>query len=118
MTSLQDFADDIQREPLYAAYRAAHEQIERLGDDLLDDSIIQTAVKAYEAKLIEQGRLLTPGGEPEWGWRGWSNQDPQRGMPLRDEAAAREVVAAHPGTELVRRQVGPWEVVPVGEAAR
>jgi hypothetical protein len=46
-----------ERAPLYAAYQAARAEVDRIGGNLSDDSIVQAAVKAYEAKLAEQGRL-------------------------------------------------------------
>lgn len=38
-----------ERQPLYAAYQAAHAEVERIDGELSDESIIQAAVKAYEA---------------------------------------------------------------------
>jgi 3-oxoacyl-(acyl-carrier-protein) synthase len=44
-----------QRKPLYAAYRAAHEEAERIGETCSDDRIILAATKAYEAALVASG---------------------------------------------------------------
>lgn len=45
-----------QREPLYAAYKAAREWAEQNGESYTDDGIIQAAVKAYRAELIVQAK--------------------------------------------------------------
>jgi DNA-binding XRE family transcriptional regulator len=47
-----------QRKPLYAAYEAARQECERLGETCSDDRIILAAIKAYERERRNQPPLV------------------------------------------------------------
>lgn len=94
-----------ERAPMYAAYRAAHAEAERLGGEVYDDRIIQAAVNAYADQVtqLEQGEgneawrateaaaYIAEGGQGEAGLTGGPN------VPGKVTVAAVEAFLADAG---------------------
>lgn len=96
------FVPYAERAPLYAAYRAARAEADRIGGVLSDDSIIQAGVKAYEAeRRAQQPKIVTICGSTRFRAE---IADANRRLTLAGHMVLAPGVFGHDGDEITEEQ--------------